>query len=124
MVRQRRSETRPELAVRRAVHALGHRFRLDNRDLPGSPDVANRARKWAIFVHGCFWHAHEGCPRHTVPRRNRKWWVTKFADNRARDARVAAALRERGFTVVVVWECEVEREQQLERRLRKALPAG
>jgi len=123
MRRQRQKDTKTELLVRSLLHRLGHRYRVRNRDLPGSPDAANRSRRWAVFVHGCYWHAHESCARHTVPRRNREWWKNKFADNRARDARVATALRNSGYTVVIVWECEVTDEAALERRLKRELPA-
>ena len=105
-IRQR--GTGAELLVRRVLHALGHRFRVENRDLPGSPDIANRKRQWAVFVHGCFWHRHGGCRRATTPKRNRDFWLAKFAANVKRDARVQAVLRELGWRVVVVWECEIE----------------
>lgn len=123
MSRQRQKDTTAELRVRSLLHRLGHRFRTRNRDLPGSPDAANRSRRWAVFVHGCYWHAHEGCPRHTVPRRNRDFWEGKFADNRVRDERVVSLLRERGYTVLVVWECESTDEHELERRLKKEIPS-
>ena len=123
MSRQRQKDTQAEVLVRSLLHRLGHRFRAGNRDLPGSPDAANRSRRWAVFVHGCYWHAHEGCPRHTVPRRNREFWEEKFRANRARDARVVDELRERGFVVVTVWECELDQVDALERRLRRELPA-
>jgi len=118
----RQKGTTPELAVRRALHAMGLRFRVDNRDLPGSPDIANRARAWAIFVHGCYWHRHPGCKRTTNPKRNRAFWEQKFETNRKRDAGAQRALRAHGFRVVVVWECETEREdfrKRLERKLRR-----
>ena len=89
------------------LHELGHRYRVRNRDLPGSPDVANRSRRWAVFVHGCYWHRH-GCKATTTPKRNRAFWEAKFARNVERDAESAAALRKLGFTVVVVWECETK----------------
>lgn len=100
-------DTGPELAVRQVAHALGHRFRVRNHDLPGSPDLANRRRRWAIFVHGCFWHAHAGCARATLPKRNRKFWEAKLAGNRARDQRAVEALERDGWRVVTVWECEL-----------------
>lgn len=106
--------------MRRFLHALGHRFRVHNRDLPGSPDVANRTRRWAVFVHGCFWHRHEGCPRTTTPSRNRQFWLDKFAANVRRDERVQGQLRELGWKVLVIWECECEDVSRL-RRLRRAL---
>ena len=105
-IRQR--DTGAELLVRTALHALGHRFRVRNRDLPGSPDIANRKAKWAIFVHGCFWHRHEECRRTTTPKRNRAFWIAKFVRNVERDAEVQATLRALGWIVIIVWECEIE----------------
>jgi len=93
---------------------------VHNRDLPGSPDIANRARKWAVFVHGCFWHRHVGCKRTTTPTRNRSFWIEKFRANIARDARVQAVLRSEGYRVIVVWECETEDVIHL-RKLHRAL---
>jgi DNA mismatch endonuclease (patch repair protein) len=103
----RQKDTAPELAVRRVLVAHGLRFRTHNRDLPGSPDVANRKRKWAVFVHGCYWHRHAGCSKATTPKRNREFWISKFEANVARDARARAELQALGFDVLVVWECEV-----------------
>lgn len=121
LVRQR--GTRPELLVRSALSALGHRFRLNNRDLPGSPDIANRCRRWAVFVHGCFWHRH-GCKATTTPGRNREFWEAKFQRNAARDRRSLEALQARGYTVVVIWECETKRDPERVRdRLIEALGA-
>lgn len=114
----RQSNTRAEQLVRRALFATGLRYRASNRDLPGSPDVANRSRNWAVFVHGCFWHGHAGCPRATVPKRNREFWVAKFTANRRRDARVRRQLRALGYTVFVVWECEALDANRLQRRAR------
>jgi DNA mismatch endonuclease (patch repair protein) len=121
MSRQRQQDTRAEIRVRGLLYRLGHRFRVRNRDLPGSPDAANRSRRWAVFVHGCYWHAHQGCSRHTVPRRNREFWQDKFRANRARDKRVTRELEARGFTVVIVWECELVHERVLAQRLGSEL---
>jgi DNA mismatch endonuclease (patch repair protein) len=115
MGRVRQSNTKPELIVRRALHRAGIRFRVNNRDLPGSPDLANRRHKWVIFVHGCFWHQHEGCPKATVPKRNHEFWAAKFAANRQRDLRVQKDLRERGYSVSVIWQCELHSESWLQR---------
>lgn len=104
----RQKGTQPELVVRRALSALGYRFRLANRDLDGSPDLANRRALWVVFVHGCFWHRH-GCKASTTPTRNREFWQAKFERNVERDSRTAAALRARGYTVIVIWECETKR---------------
>jgi DNA mismatch endonuclease (patch repair protein) len=100
----RQKGTRPELIVRRVLASLGLRFRLSNRDLPGSPDIANRRQRWAVFVHGCFWHRH-GCKASTSPTRNREFWQAKFERNVERDRKAAEALRAEGYTVVVIWEC-------------------
>ena len=108
MARVRQKATRPELVVRRALRALGQRYRLTNRDLDGSPDLANRRARWVIFVHGCFWHRH-GCKATTTPTRNRAFWEAKFARNRARDQRSIAALEACGYRVIVVWECQTKR---------------
>ena len=119
----RQSSTKPELVVRSLVYKLGHRYRVRNRDLPGSPDLANRARAWAIFVHGCFWPSHEGCPKATVPKRNREFWLAKFKRNRERDLEVTAELLALGFKVLTVWECETREPPALKRRLNRALRA-
>jgi DNA mismatch endonuclease, patch repair protein len=107
-------DTPPELAVRRILRALGFRYRIRNRDLPGSPDIANRKRRWAVFVHGCFWHGHRHCPKTKggkggrIPKRNRDFWFKKIQDNRARDSRAVESLEAMGFCVEVVWECELK----------------
>lgn len=119
--RIRQSDTSAEQIVRRLLYAHGFRFRVRNRDLPGSPDVANRRAQWVVFVHGCFWHSHTGCVRATVPKRNREFWVAKFEANKARDRRAITALRRLGYTVVVVWECETARSSSLEKRLLRRL---
>lgn len=114
-IRQR--DTSAERAVRRILFAAGLRYRIWNRDLPGSPDVANRRARWAVFVHGCFWHHHEKCAKATIPRNNRAFWIEKFAANAARDARVIAELRRLGYACAVVWECEITRDPKGVRRL-------
>ncbi len=118
-IRQR--HTLPELLVRQALSALGLRYRLANRDLPGSPDLANRSRRWALFVHGCFWHAHMDCRLATMPKRNRPFWEAKFAANRRRDRAKERALRRLGFRVFVVWQCELKTMDVFEARLRRML---
>lgn len=106
MAKIRQHGTTPELAVRAIVYALGHRYRTTNRDLAGSPDLANRSKRWAIFVHGCFWHRHHGCRLTTTPSRNREFWRAKFERNIARDTATIARLEADGYEVAVVWECE------------------
>jgi DNA mismatch endonuclease (patch repair protein) len=113
MGRIRSKDTKPEVKTRSAVHALGRRLRIHVVDLPGKPDLANKARCWAIFVHGCFWHSHKDCPLASKPRSNTGYWSTKLARNQARDAVHEQALRDLGFDVLTVWECETRNESRL-----------
>lgn len=118
----RQHGTSAELRVRQVLHSLGHRFRISNRDLPGSPDIANRTKKWVVFVHGCFWHRHPGCNRATTPTRNRAFWLRKFEQNVARDSRVARLLRRERYRVIFVWECQIELDAaQVKRALHRKL---
>lgn len=117
MSRVGQKDTPPEIRVRQLLHDAGHRYSTGACDLPGSPDIVSRSSRWAIFVHGCFWHAHQGCSKWRLPKRNRDSWREKFAANRARDARVVRELQELGFKVLTVWECELEHELALTRRL-------
>jgi DNA mismatch endonuclease Vsr len=112
MGRVRQRDTRPEQVVAIALRSLGIAYRKNVRSLPGSPDFANKSRKWAVFVHGCFWHRHTGCRRATTPKANRDFWLAKFAANRTRDARAIRALRAMGFRVAVIWECRVAGAEQ------------
>lgn len=123
MASVKRNGTAAELVVRRLVRGLGIRFTTDNRDLPGSPDLANRTKRLAIFVHGCYWHRHQGCRRTTTPARNRAFWQEKFDANVRRDRRVLRQLRLAGYRVLVVWECRTRDEATLEKRLSRRLHA-
>lgn len=107
MQRVRQRNTTPELRLRRWLWRAGHRFVTHAAKLPGRPDLSNTRRKWAIFVHGCFWHGHQGCPKSRLPKRNVQFWADKIAANVARDARKEEALRELGFDVYVVWDCSL-----------------
>ncbi|WP_339160526.1 very short patch repair endonuclease [Methylobacterium bullatum] len=101
--------TKPEVALRSALHAKGYRFRLHAKDLPGRPDVVFRKRKACIFVHGCFWHRH-GCSKTTSPKSNAAFWNSKFEANVARDARSIELLMQSGWRVLVIWECGISRK--------------
>jgi len=107
MGRIRGKNTKPELEVRRKLHAMGYRFRLHRKDLPGRPDITLPKHKTVIFVHGCFWHGHEGCKANRIPKTNEAFWQAKIDRNRARDEENRAALETLGWKVVVIWECEV-----------------
>lgn len=116
--------TTPEEAVAAVLRVARLRSRRRNRDLPGSPDFANRTRRFAVFVHGCFWHHHQGCKRATIPKRNREFWLAKFADNARRDRTAINRLRRSGYSVVVLWECETTNVSTIARRLKKLQSAA
>ena len=101
-------DTKPEILLRKLLHSLGYRFRIQRKDLPGRPDIVLPKYKTAIFVNGCFWHRHEGCRFASTPSSNSEFWQKKFAANVERDARNYAALKELGWTVLIIWECEVK----------------
>jgi len=117
MSRIRGSNTRPELLVRSLLHRIGYRFRLHRRDLPGTPDVVLPKYKTVVFVHGCFWHRHPGCRFAYTPKSRVKFWTDKFSANVNRDARARHALEQAGWTVLVVWECELKDMKVLAKRL-------
>jgi DNA mismatch endonuclease (patch repair protein) len=119
MSRIRKKDTKPELKVRKAAHALGLRFRLHRSDLPGTPDLVFPGRRVALFVHGCFWHQHGGpaCPLVKLPRSRLDYWIPKLERNKARDTRVRTQLSAAGWRVVEIWECEARDPLTLEARL-------
>lgn len=112
---------KPEIKVRKVAHALGYRFRLHRGDLPGRPDLVFSGRRKAIFVHGCFWHQHKGCQDGRQPKSNRRYWHPKLARNVKRDGENLSALKEKGWKVLVIWECEAEDGARLRNRLRRFL---
>lgn len=114
----RSKDTAPEMIVRRTAHALGYRFRLHKRDLPGKPDLVFPGRRKVIFVHGCFWHQHQ-CPTGgRIPSTNRDFWIAKFRKNKSRDARNQSELRDLGWQVLVIWECELHNQDALAARIK------
>jgi DNA mismatch endonuclease (patch repair protein) len=121
MRRVKAKGSKPELVVRRLLYALGFRFRLHRRDLPGTPDIVFPSRKKAIFVHGCFWHRHANCARTTDPKTRAEYWQAKFAANLERDARQVAALEALGWSILILWECEMGNIEALADRLRNFL---
>ncbi|MFT8720070.1 very short patch repair endonuclease [Acetobacter sp.] len=116
-------DTKPEMIVRRLLHALGYRFRLHAKELPGRPDIVFRPRKKVIFVHGCFWHRHMGCRRTTTPKTREEFWQAKFSANQARDQRNQEELKALGWKYLIVWECQVRRAEILAENLKVFLEA-
>jgi len=114
-------DTKPELRVRSLLHAMDFRFRLRRKDLPGKPDVVLPKYNTVVFVHGCFWHRHPGCKKSSTPTTRVEFWQEKFRKNVERDRRVVAELTNLGWTVIVVWECELRDEYALSERLRNEL---
>lgn len=113
--------TAPEIAVRRLLHRLGYRFRLHRANLPGHPDIVLPRHRKVIFVHGCFWHGHRGCPRAGRPTSNTEFWNRKLDANVRRDGAAQGALVALGWQVLIVWQCETRDEMQLSSSLRQFL---
>lgn len=107
-VRQR--DTRPERTLQSSLRAIRLRFSKNCRDLPGSPDIVFRESRVAVFVHGCFWHRHKGCPLATTPGSNIGYWRAKFAANQERDRRKLSELKRLGWKAIVVWQCQIEHD--------------
>lgn len=113
MARVPGKDTKPEMIVRRLLHGAGYRYRLHVRSMPGTPDLVFRRRKKAIFVHGCFWHGHEGCKRGTIPKTREAFWREKLRRNKERDETAIATLLSDGWDVLVVWECALKRPEKI-----------
>ena len=124
MSRIRSTDTRPEKRVRSVLHKMGYRFRLHSQSLPGKPDLILPKHKTVVFVHGCFWHRHEGCPNATTPKSNKDFWLEKLRRNVERDKEVSETLTIMGWRVVVVWECETREETYLRTKLFNELSHG
>lgn len=122
MSRIKDKNTRPEKRVRSLLHALGYRFRLHAKDLPGKPDIVLPKYRTVVFVHGCFWHRHEGCKRSSTPQTRRIFWENKFSRNIERDREAVVSLELLGWAVLIVWECEIRNIEALQNRLLTALP--
>lgn len=115
MSRVRGENTTPELIVRKYLHALGFRYRLHVKELPGKPDIVFPKYRTVVFVHGCFWHRHRGCRYASMPKSNVEFWIGKFTLNVARDKRNAAALRKAGWRCLTIWGCETKLNENLDR---------
>jgi DNA mismatch endonuclease (patch repair protein) len=101
--------TKPELLVRKFLHKNGFRYRLHVKDLPGKPDIVLPKYKTVIFIHGCFWHGHEGCRYYVVPKTRTEWWLNKINGNAANDTKAETALKVAGWKIIKVWECELKK---------------
>lgn len=123
MARVLSRDTKPEMMVRRLAHAMGYRYRLHAKDLPGKPDLVFRSRKKVVFIHGCFWHRHEGCALARLPKSRQDFWLPKLETNRQRDVKNEYALRDAGWDVLIIWECELGDTAQLKTRIRGFLDA-
>lgn len=115
MSRVRGENTTPELTVRKYLHALGFRYRLHAKELPGKPDIVLPKYRTVVFVHGCFWHRHRGCRYAGIPKSNVKFWMDKFELNVARDKKNAAALRKAGWRCLTIWGCETKLNKNLDK---------
>jgi len=105
-------DTKPEMLVRKYLHAHGFRYRLHSKNLPGKPDIVLPKYKTLIFVHGCFWHGHANCKYYVVPKTNTDFWLNKINGNLVNDRKVIKALKKDGWKVVVVWECNLKKEKK------------
>ena len=117
-------DTGPELVVRRTAHRMGLRFRLYRKDLPGTPDLVFPKHRLAVFVHGCYWHRHDGCRFAYSPKSRVEFWTKKFKQNVARDSRNQSLLRELGWRILVIWECETRDVKTVEDKLHEYLCTG
>ena len=120
MSRIKGKDTKPEMLVRRFLHANGYRYKLHDKTLPGKPDIVLPKYKTVIFVHGCFWHGHKNCKYFVVPKTRTEWWLNKINGNIANDAKAAKALRKEGWTVIYIWECNLS-AAQVEKSLNNIL---
>jgi len=109
----RSRDTKPEMTVRQIVHAMGYRYRLHAKDLPGKPDLVFRSRGKIVFIHGCFWHRHADCALARLPKSRQNFWLPKLDANRQRDLKNESALRDAGWDVLTIWECELGDIDQL-----------
>jgi DNA mismatch endonuclease (patch repair protein) len=121
MSRVKGRNTKPERTVRKLLHAMGYRFRLHRKDLPGKPDIVLPKYQSVIFVHGCFWHGHEGCKRAARPTSNIEFWNSKLDSNIKRDAEAQKNLKEQGWKYLVIWQCEMRNLTTLQARLKQFL---
>ncbi len=120
MSRIKGKDTRPELLVRKFLHAQGYRYRLHDKKLPGKPDIVLPRYRTLIFVHGCFWHGHDGCRYYVVPKTRTDWWLNKINTNKANDTKAINALKKDGWKIITLWECDLK-PSTIERTMERLL---
>lgn len=121
MSRIKGKDTKPELLVRSLLHRMGYRFRLHRKDLPGKPDIVLPKYNTVIFVHGCFWHRHKDCKYAYNPKSRASFWQNKFKENIERDNKKQAELKKIGWEVIVIWECDLRKVEELKMKIKKEL---
>jgi len=108
MSKIRSKNTKPELVIRKLIWHLGYRYRIYYKNLPGKPDLVFVRKKKIIYIHGCFWHRHDGCSNANFPKSNTEYWIDKFRRNQERDMIICQKLNELGWKYLIIWECEVK----------------
>lgn len=108
MSRIKGKNTKPEMLVRRFLHANGFRYKLHDKTLPGKPDIVLPKYKTVIFIHGCFWHGHNNCKYYVVPKTKTEWWLTKITNNQLNDSKAVAALKKADWKIITLWECDLK----------------
>ncbi|MGI2860014.1 very short patch repair endonuclease [Shewanella algae] len=121
MSRVRAQSTKPEMKLRRLIHGMGFRYRLHRRDLPGKPDLVFPGKRSIIFMHGCFWHRHEGCGLARLPKSKRAFWSAKLEANKERDQKNISTLEAAGWRVLVIWECQLRDEGEVREVVKEFL---
>ncbi|MFA6086380.1 very short patch repair endonuclease [Mucilaginibacter sp.] len=112
MSRIKSKDTKPELLVRKFLHKNGFRYRLHVKDMPGKPDIVLPKYKTVIFIHGCFWHGHEGCKKATLPETRKEWWTDKIRRNITNDINAEAALKAANWNIITIWQCQLKTKWQ------------
>lgn len=121
MARIKSKHTNPELIIRSLVHRLGYRYRLHWKNLPGKPDLVFAKRRKVIFINGCFWHRHKNCKFAQIPKSNIEYWKIKFEQNQKRDARNQEKLKKLGWSILVLWECQIKNIEALRGKIKRFL---
>jgi DNA mismatch endonuclease (patch repair protein) len=111
MSRIKGNDTKPEMLVRRFLHATGFQYKLHDKTLPGKPDIVLPKYKTVIFIHGCFWHGHKGCKYYVVPKTRTEWWLNKINGNIANDTKAIKALKKEGWKIIMLWECYLKKNK-------------